>query len=240
MSKAPYADIAQKLQKFGRHGDEVLVHLNPIEVDMLKSLSPTGELTTNPDTGLQEAFLPLLAGLIPGLFPGLAASLGLGSGIMGAAGLGAGLGGIASALEGKNVLKGALMGGLSGGAGKALGGIGDKFSKNMEILGAPASADNPAGVINAVAPKASGGGVMGWLGKHPMLAAGGLAAMSGMGGRGGYKPSDKEHEYVPEAYFTNQPRGINIGQPAWDNYGSTREYDLIQDDDPGMASISYR
>ena len=56
----PLKDAANHLASKGRYGDTMLVHMNPIEVDMLASLSPTGELTTNPDTGQKEAFLPLL------------------------------------------------------------------------------------------------------------------------------------------------------------------------------------
>jgi hypothetical protein len=47
------ADAAQGLAGFGRYGDNMLVHMNPDEVAGLMSL---GNLTTNPVTGLPEAW----------------------------------------------------------------------------------------------------------------------------------------------------------------------------------------
>ena len=47
------ADAAQGLAGFGRHGDNMLVHMNPEEVVGLMSL---GKITTNPVTGLPEAW----------------------------------------------------------------------------------------------------------------------------------------------------------------------------------------
>lgn len=101
MNQYPLQGIAQQLQAQGRHGDSVLVHMNPIEAQGLASLSPTGQLTLNPQTGQPEAFLPML--LIPML-----ASMG-GSAAAGAMGGGA----IASALAGglaSGVAQGALTG----------------------------------------------------------------------------------------------------------------------------------
>ena len=56
----PLQEAANQLASRGRYGDTMMVHMNPIEVDALAQLSPTGQLTTNPDTGQPEAFLPLL------------------------------------------------------------------------------------------------------------------------------------------------------------------------------------
>lgn len=60
-----YQDLASQ----GRYGDSMLVHMSPQEVGGLQALarSQGGSLTTNPDTGLPEAFrlkdlLPTLAG----------------------------------------------------------------------------------------------------------------------------------------------------------------------------------
>ena len=47
------AEAAQGLASFGRHGDSMLIHMNPEEVQGLMSL---GKLTRNPITGLPEAF----------------------------------------------------------------------------------------------------------------------------------------------------------------------------------------
>lgn len=251
-------EIAQELQKFGRFGDSELVHLNPAEVDMLASMSPTGELTTNPDTGLKEAFLPFLAGLLPSLM----GTGGILSAIPGAAAIaahpllaGAGLGALGSLIQGDNPLEGALQGGVGAGIGKMMGpkgptkgvSIGDKFSQNLSQLGGDVTTAIPGnGIAPAIAdaapammPPSAGGGAMGWLGKHPGLAALGVGALSGMGG-GQKMPKAAPHEYVPEAYFTRQPMGIDIGRVNWDNYGSDGEYDLIDNADPGYQSISYR
>ena len=42
MYNAPYQGVANNLAQYGRFGDSQLVHMNPIEVQMLASLSPTG------------------------------------------------------------------------------------------------------------------------------------------------------------------------------------------------------
>ena len=61
MNRYPAKPIMDEMAKHGRYGDTMLVHMNPIEVAGIASLSPTGSLTTNPVTGQPEAFLPLLA-----------------------------------------------------------------------------------------------------------------------------------------------------------------------------------
>ena len=95
MYNAPYQGVANQLSQYGRFGDSQLVHMNPIEVQMLSRLSPTGELTTNPMTGQKEAFLPFLAPLL-GSF--------LGSSLLPAA---------IPALAGKTALAGAIGSGLA-------------------------------------------------------------------------------------------------------------------------------
>lgn len=134
MQKTPYKPVADELAKYGRYGDSMLVHMNPVEVAGLASLSPTGSLTINPQTGQPEAFLPFLAPLLGSVLgtsflPGLASAAGLG-------GLGATLAaspalagaigsGIATTLESGSLEKG-LVSGLTGfGLGKALGAAGD-------------------------------------------------------------------------------------------------------------------
>ena len=57
----PLQGMANNLAQQGRYGDSMLVHMNPAEVQGIAALSPTGQLTTNPVTGQQEAFLPFLA-----------------------------------------------------------------------------------------------------------------------------------------------------------------------------------
>ena len=74
----PLQGTANNLAQYGRYGDSMLVHMNPIEVQGIASLVPGGKLTINPVTGQPEAFLPFLVPLLSSVF-------GLGS--LGTAGL---------------------------------------------------------------------------------------------------------------------------------------------------------
>ena len=68
--------VADLLANQGRYGDSMLVHMNPVEVQGLASMSPTGSLTVNPQTGQPEAFLPFLAaGLLGGIGGGALAAV---------------------------------------------------------------------------------------------------------------------------------------------------------------------
>ena len=87
--------VADILANQGRYGDSMLVHMNPVEVQGLASLSPTGSLTVNPQTGQPEAFLPFLAPLLGSVF---------GSTV---------LAGAIPALAGKTALAGAIGSGLA-------------------------------------------------------------------------------------------------------------------------------
>jgi len=89
----PMQPMAQQMAQQGRYGDSMMVHMNPIEVAGIASLSPTGQLTTNPMTGQPEAFLPFLAPLLGSVF-GSTITAGLGSILPGA--LGTTVGGLAS------------------------------------------------------------------------------------------------------------------------------------------------
>ncbi len=66
----PMQPMAEQMAQQGRYGDSMMVHMNPIEVAGIASLSPTGQLTTNPMTGQPEAFLPFLAPLLGSVFGG--------------------------------------------------------------------------------------------------------------------------------------------------------------------------
>ena len=125
---APLRDTANNLAQYGRYGDSMLVHMNPVEVEGIASLSPTGRLTINPVTGQPEAFLPFLAPILGSLAGSTlltGTTLGgiLGSGLSSAAAgaIGAGLG---SWAESGDIREG-LISGLTGfGVGKALGALG--------------------------------------------------------------------------------------------------------------------
>ncbi|MDB2362158.1 hypothetical protein N9V65_01755 [Flavobacteriales bacterium] len=121
-SEPPMSGLSSVLAMQGRLGDSTLVHMNPMEVEMLKTMSPDGRLSINPETGLPEAFklrdlaafaLPIAASIA---FPMLAPSIGLG-GLSGVAtgAIGAGLGGVGAGLiQGKGVGDSLIQGGLSG------------------------------------------------------------------------------------------------------------------------------
>ena len=80
--QAPLQGMANQMAQYGRYGDSMLVHMNPIEVQGIAALSPTGQLTTNPVTGQPEAFLPFLAPIL-GSMLGSSLLTGAGAGILG-------------------------------------------------------------------------------------------------------------------------------------------------------------
>ena len=126
----PMQGMANQMAQHGRYGDSMLVHMNPIEVQGLASLSPTGSLTVNPVTGQPEAFLPFLAPLL-GSLAGSTLITGAGAGalggLIGTAGLSPALAGaIGSGLAttaATGDLKQGILSGLTGyGLGSVLGG----------------------------------------------------------------------------------------------------------------------
>lgn len=128
MYNAPYKGVADQLSQYGRYGDSMLVHMNPVEVQMLSRLSPTGQLTRNPVTGQPEAFLPFLAPLL-GSFLGSSLLTGAGAGILGAGLSSAAAGAIGSGLAttlATGDLEQGILSGLTGfGLGSAFGAAGD-------------------------------------------------------------------------------------------------------------------
>ena len=124
--QAPLANQAQMLANKGRYGDSMLVHMNPLEVDVLKSMTPNNQLTVNPDTGQPEAFLPILLGLAGALAGGTATTGVLAT--LGAVGAGAIGSGIGTAIETGSLeegLKAGLISGIVGGVGgQLLGSLG--------------------------------------------------------------------------------------------------------------------
>jgi hypothetical protein len=116
--------IAQGLAGLGRYGDSMLMHVSPAEVAGIQHLGKMHgvSLTTNPHTGLPEAFsfgnflktmAPTIAGVIAAPATG---GMSLAPLLAGAA-TGAGI----AAASGDNVLTGGLMGGLGGYGGGQLG-----------------------------------------------------------------------------------------------------------------------
>ena len=157
--------IASVLADQGRYGDTMLVHMNPAEVQGLASLSPTGSLTVNPQTGQPEAFLGMILGALGSLAgsSGALAAVPL-IGKLGAAGLGALGSGLGTFIETGDLKKG-LLGGITGyGLGKIMGGIAgsgagdaakdalvDEASKSITVT--PAIASTPSQSLLELAKK---------------------------------------------------------------------------------------
>ena len=133
---------AKGLASLGRHGDTMLMHVSPSEVAGLKAIGDmTGrKLTTNPHTGMPEAFsfgdfftslMPTLVGVALAPETG-GASLGLtgmaaeAAPIVGGMATGAALAGA----KGEDPLMGGVMGGLGGWGGKGLGSTFAKMGEN--------------------------------------------------------------------------------------------------------------
>lgn len=144
-----YHRTAQGLAALGRNGDSTLMHVNPKEIEGLQQL--LGPVTTNPNTGLPEAFnwsdilTSVGIGVLGAMTGGAAAAAMPAMGALGGAAVGAGtgalVGGGVSAAQGRGFAPGALGGAISGG----LGGFG--------------GTDLPGGASAPVAPAdALGGG----------------------------------------------------------------------------------
>ena len=176
--QAPYSGLAQLMELQGRRGDSMLVHMNPMEVRMLEAMSPDGRLSTNPDTGLPEAFklkdilgvaLPIAGGAllgpaVLGLAPGL--------GALGATAVGTGIGGLGAGLiQGKGFGDALIQGGLSGlmsyGLGSAMGafapsgGVTATPAANLDVTagtggGGLAGAESVSSVVQQAAPEPTG------------------------------------------------------------------------------------
>ena len=159
--------VAGLLAKQGRYGDSMLVHMNPIEVQGLASMSPTGSLTINPETGQPEAFLPLLVPLL-GSMIGSAAMTGIGA-TAAVAGGAAATGGLSSAAAGAigsglaqwaytGDLEQGLVSGITGfGVGSALGAMGGAGKGAVDAVAGEAVAG--AGVDGIVPGTALGDGI---------------------------------------------------------------------------------
>jgi len=182
-NQAPMQGVANQMAQHGRYGDSMLVHMNPIEVRGLASLSPTGSLTVNPVTGQPEAFLPFLAPLL-GSLAGSSLLTGVGAnalgGLIGAGGLSsAAAGAIGSGLAtaaSTGDLKQGILAGLTGyGLGSALGGAADAI--NPQIAGAEQAL---AGVGEQAATAASD-----LARSQAAQSAGQSAQQSTIGGKGG-------------------------------------------------------
>tara|TARA_R100000093_G_scaffold69421_1_gene41605 strand:- start:10 stop:1242 length:1233 start_codon:yes stop_codon:yes gene_type:complete len=148
----PLQEAANQLASRGRYGDTMMVHMNPIEVDALAQLSPTGQLTTNPHTGQPEAFLPLLFSMIAPSLIGAGTAAGLSS--LAASAIGSGIGTIAEGGSLQEGLTAGLMGGLTGGLLKGV------MPEGLDLLGKGATEAVPEAIGTTAADigQALGGG----------------------------------------------------------------------------------
>ena len=144
----PKQHTANDLASYGRNGDTVLVHMNPVEVAGIAALSPNG-LTTNPVTGQPEAF-NLMQSAIPML-----ASYG------GAAALSAATGGAATPFAM------AMAGGLS--SGLATGAMTQDWERGLYA--------GIAGAGMGAAVGAAGANAAGAVGAEQAVAGEGIAAL---------------------------------------------------------------
>ena len=206
MNQYPAKPMMDQMAQHGRYGDSMLVHMNPIEVAGIASLSPTGSLTTNPVTGQPEAFLPLLFGALGG-----ALKLGaLGTGVLTGVGT--------AAVTGD--LKRGLISGLTAGLASPLGeGIGSLFESapdvadtaNAVTAGAEAAAgatDVVTSGLDAGTAVADGANLIQASTEVPM--AGGPTILSDIGPDGGPMPFT---DITPQSTITRAP--ISTGVPDY-------------------------
>lgn len=162
MKTGGLAQKAAEVRDAGRHGDTVLVHVNPEEFAFLKKTFGPG--STNPQTGLPQfniwdVLLPVAANIF---LPGIGGAIG--SALTGALGIGANLapliggaivGGGISSLTGGDVGTGIVSGGLAPSVLSTLGltGSGGALS-GLNLLPAAAAAATPAAAAPAAAAAA--------------------------------------------------------------------------------------
>ena len=136
----PEPEELSPLRAMGRGSDSELVHVNPMEKEILRRMGGSGAV--NPNTGLEEfkgggglfkAVLPIALSFIA---PGIGTAIGSALGATGTAASmlgGAILGGTTSLITGGNPLMGALGGGLGGAFGGGMGdSLGDGITGGME------------------------------------------------------------------------------------------------------------
>ncbi len=130
-------EVAREMAKYGRHGDDMLLHVSRKELEGIRALTGRN-FTRNPDTGLPEAFD--FADLIP-VIAGVAGTI-VGGPIVGALASGATSAGKA-AIQGESagdaLTKGLISGVTSYAGGQLLSGVGEAAN-----MGAVANAGSDA------------------------------------------------------------------------------------------------
>ena len=193
--------LADLIQRYGRNGDTELVHINPIEAHILKSLGGSG--TINPATGLREysfwkkpwkAIRSVIGGGAGAILGNMIAP-GIGGIIGGAIGQGA-----QHAARGKSALSGALKG---AGMGAALPSVASVLGSGASRLGASGfgSSLSNYGSSNAILPALGMGsssgssGLFGLGGSSPYVSGGLSAATAFSSGMGGVPPQYNQYGY---------------------------------------------
>ena len=207
--------LADLIQRYGRNGDTELVHINPIESHILKSLGGSG--TINPATGLREysfwkkpfkAIRSVLGGGAGAILGNMIAP-GIGGIIGGAIGQGA-----QAAARGKSALSGALKG---AGMGAALPSVASGLGWGASKLGSTAlgSSLSNYGSTNAILPALGMGsssgssGLFGLGGSNPYVSGGALSAATALSsGMGGIPP---QYGQYPQMQYPGYPYVDNRG-----------------------------
>ena len=144
MNQYPAKPMMDQMAQYGRYGDSMLVHMNPVEVAGIASLSPTGSLTINPVTGQPEAFLPILFGALGGA---------LKLGTLGTAALT----GVGTAAATGDIRRGLLSAVTAGVGAKLFEGIGGLFDSAPEVLDTGIAGAETAGAATVGAETAVSG-----------------------------------------------------------------------------------
>jgi hypothetical protein len=148
---------AKHLASYGRHGDDTLLHVSRAELAGIRQLTGKG-FTTNPDTGLPEAFnwakaiLPAIAGIAATALTGGAAAPLVGAAASGLTSFGVGK------AQGESTNQ-ALVGGLISGAtsfagGQLLNGVGSAAGEATTGATTQAAGDAASQAVNSAASSA--------------------------------------------------------------------------------------
>lgn len=223
--------VAQQLAAYGRNGDTTLVHMSEGEVQGLRAIARKAgtDLTTNPHTGLPEAFnlmslLPVAAGFIPGVGP--LASMALGAGL--------------GALTNKgNPLLGAISGGIGayggGNLASALSGAGETALASQAASQAAGSAMSaPAADLAAAGVNAGEAAVQALPQSLPSVAENPSLFSSAASNATGASPMDAMRAF--EHGYANTVTG---GSGAWDAaMAGAKEAPLMDRLGAGMGAVA--
>ena len=180
------SQAAQGLASFGRYGDNILVHMNPEELEGLSSL---GKITYNPVTGLPEAFnlgkmlrkiAPIALAIAAPYAFGATTALGIGA----STALGSFAGNMIAGAKPGDALKAGLMSGLFAGGGAYLGGAASGFgSAGSQAAGQGAAGYGSAAMGSSAGVNSAGQAMYGSTAGSSALKAG-LGAPTSMGATG--------------------------------------------------------